>query len=186
MKRLFDIIITVIFFILFLIPMIFIVVAIKITSPGPLFFWSDRIGQRNLVFKMPKFRTMLIETPLIATHLMQSPEKYLSPVGKILRRSSLDEIPQLWCVFKGDMSLIGPRPALFNQYDLINLRKTYAIDQILPGITGWAQVNGRDLNSFERKVSLDFYYLKNRSIFLDIKIIIKTFIVIFFRKDIKH
>jgi len=166
--------------------MILIFVLIRLTSKGPAIYWSDRVGKNNSVFKMPKFRSMLIQTPTVATHLLNEPVSYLSPIGGFLRRSSLDELPQLLSVLKGDMSFVGPRPALYNQYDLIELRTKNGIDSLLPGITGWAQVNGRDKLSIPDKVLLEVEYLKNRSILFDMKILWMTLLKVFKRDGINH
>ena len=144
MKRFFDIVIGLLLFILLFIPILFLAITIKVTSKGSVLYWSERVGKENVNFMMPKFRTMRVNTPQLATHLMYDPDKYLSPIGGFLRRSSLDEIPQLWSILKGDMSFVGPRPALFNQNDLVSLRTEKGVDQLVPGLTGWAQVNGRD------------------------------------------
>ena len=185
-KRFFDLIIVIIALLIFSVPMFFLALVVFFSSKGPIFFWSDRIGLMGKTFKMPKFRTMLTDTPTIATHLLENPDAYLSPVGGLLRRSSLDELPQLWSVLKGDMSFIGPRPALFNQKDLIKLRNEHGVDKLLPGITGWAQINGRDELSIPDKVKLDKEYLKNQSFWLDIKILWKTFLKVIQRDDVSH
>ena len=185
-KRFFDLIIVIIALLIFLVPMFFLSLVVFFSSKGPIFFWSDRIGLMGKTFKMPKFRTMLTDTPTIATHLLENPDACLSPVGSLLRRSSLDELPQLWSVLKGDMSFVGPRPALFNQKDLIKLRNEHGVDKLLPGITGWAQVNGRDELSIPDKVKLDKEYLKNQSFWLDIKILWKTFLKVIQRDDVSH
>ncbi len=161
MKRIFDIVLASMFFILFFFPMLIIALLVKTTSKGTVLYWSDRVGKNNVIFKMPKFRTMRIETPAVATHLMKNPDAYLTPIGSFLRKFSLDELPQLYSVLKGDMSFVGPRPALFNQYDLIELRTKKGIHNITPGLTGWAQINGRDELPIPVKVDSDYYYLKN-------------------------
>ena len=171
LKRVFDLTVLPFLFLFLMIPFVLISFLIKITSNGPVFYWSDRIGRYNQIFSMPKFRTMHVETPSLATHLIDNPEAYLTPVGSFLRKSSLDELPQLWSILKGDMSFVGPRPALFNQYDLIALRNQYGIDKIVPGLTGWAQVNGRDELSIPEKVKFDKEYLMKRSFLFDIKIL---------------
>jgi O-antigen biosynthesis protein WbqP len=186
MKRFFDLIAALFLLTILFLPLVALALAVKITSKGPAIFWSDRVGLRGAVFKMPKFRSMLISTPVTATHLVPNPEKYLTPIGGFLRKTSLDELPQLYSILKGDMSLVGPRPALFNQYDLIKLRKEKKIDQLIPGITGWAQVNGRDDLTIEDKVSLDEAYLKSKSFFLDIKILFITFLKVIKSDGIKH
>ena len=175
MKKIFDFFLGLISLVLFLIPMFFIVIAIRLSSKGSSIYWSDRIGKNNKIFKMPKFRTMRIETPTVATNLLNNPESHLSPIGGFLRASSLDELPQIFMVLKGHMSFVGPRPALYNQYDLIALRKEKGVDKLRPGITGWAQVNGRDELSISDKVSLDVEYLNRQSFWFDIKILWMTF-----------
>ena len=158
----------------------------KLTSKGPALHWSDRVGINNTIFKMPKFRTMLIETPPVATHLLENPYKYLTPIGPLLRRFSLDEFPQLWSVLKGDMSFVGPRPALYNQDDLIELRTTKGIHKLVPGITGWAQVNGRDNISIPLKVEYDEYYMNHKSFLLNLKILYMTFLKVIRAEGVKH
>tara|TARA_X000000368_G_scaffold251413_1_gene198665 strand:- start:1057 stop:1617 length:561 start_codon:yes stop_codon:yes gene_type:complete len=186
MKRIIDLLLVFVFFSILVLPMILIFVLIRLTSKGPAIYWSDRVGKNNSVFKMPKFRSMLIQTPTVATHLLNEPDSYLSPIGGFLRRSSLDELPQLLSVLKGDMSFVGPRPALYNQYDLIELRTKNGINSLLPGITGWAQVNGRDKLSIPDKVLLEVEYLKNRSILFDMKILWMTLLKVFKRDGINH
>lgn len=160
--------------IVLLVPMLIIACVIRLSSKGSVLFWQDRIGRDNRVFKMPKFRTMRIDTPAIATHLLDNPDSYLIPLGGLLRKFSLDELPQLWSVLLGDMSLVGPRPALYNQYDLIERRTARGVHMLVPGITGWAQVNGRDSIPISAKVEYDEYYFKNQSFSLDIKILLMT------------
>jgi len=174
MKRIFDLLISLCLIPFLLIPTLAVIVLIRLTSKGPAFYWSDRVGVGNRIFKMPKFRTMRIDTPEVATHLMKNPTEYLTPFGAFLRKSSLDELPQIWSVLKGDMSFVGPRPALFNQDDLIELRTRKGVHELVPGITGWAQVNGRDDIPIRLKVEYDEYYLKNKSFFFDFKIILRT------------
>jgi O-antigen biosynthesis protein WbqP len=186
MKRLFDIFISLGLIPVLMLPVVVIAALIKITSKGPVLYWSDRMGLNNKIFRMPKFRTMHVDTPPVATHLLENPEKYLTPIGPFLRKLSLDEFPQLWSVLKGDMSFVGPRPALFNQYDLIELRTHKGIHDIVPGITGWAQVNGRDDLPIPLKVEYDYYYLKNKSLMLDVKILFMTIRKVLQRKGIKH
>ena len=186
MKRIFDLFSSVVLFSLLGIPMLLITIAIRLTSKGRVFYWSDRVGKNNDIFKMPKFRSMLIDTPTVATHLLDNPDSYLSPIGGFLRRSSLDEIPQLFSVLKGDMSFVGPRPALFNQEDLIALRTEKGVDKLLPGITGWAQVNGRDELSIPDKVALDVEYLNRQSFWLDVKILWMTFLKVMNRDGVSH
>ena len=168
------------------IPMIIIAVLIKLTSPGPVLYWSDRIGKDNVIFRMPKFRTMKTDTPVVATHLLTSPQQYVTPVGRFLRKYSLDEMPQLFSVLKGDMSFVGPRPALFNQYDLMSMRTERGIHRLVPGITGWAQINGRDDLPIPQKVTLDQYYLDHRSFLFDLKTIYLTVFNVLAGKGIQH
>ena len=186
MKRVFDLFAGVILLSSLVIIMLFITIAIRRTSKGSTFYWSDRVGKNNKIFKMPKFRSMLIGTPAVATHLLNDPDAYLSPIGGFLRRSSLDELPQLFSVLKGDMSFVGPRPALFNQEDLITLRTEKGVDKLLPGITGWAQVNGRDELSIPDKVALDVEYLNRQSFWFDVKILWMTFLKVVKRDGVSH
>jgi O-antigen biosynthesis protein WbqP len=186
MKRIFDFLLVIIVINFFLIPIILIAIAVRVTSKGNILYWSDRVGKDNKIFKMPKFRTMLINTPDVATHLLKNPDVYLTPIGKFLRQSSLDELPQLLSVLRGDMSFVGPRPALFNQDDLIALRNKNNVDILLPGITGWAQVNGRDELSIPDKVTLDVEYLNQQSFRFDIKILWMTFIKVLRRDGVNH
>ena len=186
MKRTFDI-----FFVLLLIPFLFLpililILLVRATSAGPVFYWSSRVGRNNCIFKMPKFRSMRIGTPAVATHLLKDPGAYLTPIGSFLRRSSLDELPQLWSILVGDMSFIGPRPALFNQDDLIALRTAQGVHELLPGLTGWAQVNGRDELPIPEKVELDVEYLQRRSIRFDIYILWLTFVKVLRRDGVSH
>lgn len=159
---------------------------VRLTSPGPILYWSDRVGKNNNIFKMPKFRTMRIDTPAVATHLLGDPDRWLTPVGGFLRKSSLDELPQLYSILKGDMSFVGPRPALFNQADLIALRTEKGVNRLTPGLTGWAQINGRDELPIPVKVEYDVYYLENRSFFFDLKIMILTAIKVLRRDGVSH
>ena len=186
MKRAFDLFAGVILLLSLVIILLFIAIAIRRTSKGSVLYWSDRIGKNNKIFKMPKFRSMLIDTPAVATHLLDNPGAYLSPIGGSLRRSSLDELPQLFSVLKGDMSFVGPRPALFNQDDLITLRTEKGVDKLLPGITGWAQVNGRDELSIPDKVALDVEYLNRQSFWFDMKILWMTFLKVVKRDGVSH
>ena len=186
MKRIFDIAVSIIFFLVFLFPMLFIALAIILTSKGPIIYWSNRVGQNNHIFKMPKFRTMRLDTPDLPTHLMKNPIHYISPLGSFLRKYSLDELPQLISIFLGDMSFVGPRPALFNQDDLISLRKEKNLDILKPGLTGWAQINGRDNLSIKEKVSLDLEYMNNQSFLLDLKIFWLTFLKVVKSNNISH
>lgn len=186
MKRIFDIMLSLLSA-FFLIPIILMVIlVIKITSRGPVLYWSDRIGKNNIIFKMPKFRTMRFGTPAIPTHLMIDASQYLTPIGSFLRKTSLDEIPQLWSIIKGDMSFVGPRPALFNQDDLIALRTQLGVHTLVPGLTGWAQINGRDSLPISEKVVLDKEYVEKKSFIFDIYIFIRTFQKIFFEKNVSH
>ena len=186
MKLLFDIFLGFVLLVLLVIPILLIVIAVRFTSKGPVLYWSDRIGKKNAIFKMPKFRSMLIDTPVVATHLLDNPDSHLSPIGGFLRRTSLDELPQLISVLKGDMSFVGPRPALFNQDDLIMLRKEKGVDKILPGITGWAQINGRDTLSIPGKVALDVEYVQRQSFWFDMKILWMTFLKVIKRTGVSH
>jgi len=161
-------------------------VVVRLTSKGPALYWSDRVGRFNVIYRMPKFRSMLINTPALATHLMENPDYYLSPIGGLLRSASLDELPQLWSVLKGDMSFVGPRPALFNQQDLIEARTEAGIDQLRPGITGWAQVNGRDQLSIAEKVELDLMYSRKQSFWFDLKILVMTMVRVLKRSGVSH
>jgi len=186
MKRFFDLLLGVVTIVLLVAPMLLIVTAIRLTSKGPVLYWSDRIGKNNKIFKMPKFRSMLIGTPSVATHLLKNPDACLSPIGGFLRRSSLDELPQLFSVLKGSMSFVGPRPALFNQNDLIAMRTEKGVDKLLPGITGWAQVNGRDELSIPDKVVLDVEYLNRQSLWFDMRILWMTFLKVVKRDGVSH
>ena len=186
MKRTFDLFFSVMLFILLSISMLLVAIAIRLTSKGPSLYWSDRVGRNNKIFKMPKFRSMLTRTPAVATHLLDNPDAYLSPIGGFLRSTSLDELPQLFSVLKGDMSFVGPRPALYNQDDLITLRTEKGVDKLLPGITGWAQVNGRDELSIPDKVELDVEYLNRKSFWFDIKILWMTFLKVIKRDGVSH
>jgi len=186
MKQIFDLLLGIAVFLLLVIPMLLISISVRISSKGPILYWSDRIGKDNKTFKMPKYRSMLLGTPAVATHLLNNPDSCLSPVGGFLRRSSLDELPQLFSVLKGDMSFVGPRPALYNQDDLITLRTEKGVDKLLPGITGWAQVNGRDELSIPDKVALDVEYLNRQSFWFDIKILWMTFLKVIKRDGVNH
>ena len=186
MKRIFDLLIVFVAMFVLSAPMLVIALLVKLTSPGPVLYWSDRVGINNTIFRMPKFRTMRINTPAVATHLMKNPDVYLTLIGSFLRRFSLDELPQLYSVLKGDISFVGPRPALFNQDDLIELRTGKGIHKLIPGITGWAQVNGRDELPIPVKVEFDEYYLKNRSFLFDMKILWMTFFNVISSKGITH
>jgi O-antigen biosynthesis protein WbqP len=186
MKRIFDFFLATVVLFLLIIPIMFIFIAVWLSSKGPALHWSDRIGKNNKIFKMPKFRSMLIDAPAVATHLLDNPDTYLSPIGGFLRSTSLDEIPQLFSVLKGDMSFVGPRPALYNQDDLITLRTKKGVDNLLPGITGWAQVNGRDELSIPDKVAFDLEYLKHQSLWFDMKILWITLLKVVKRVGVSH
>ena len=186
MKRIFDLFASVILLLSLVIIMLLIAIAIRLTSNGPSLYWSDRVGKNNKIFKMPKFRSMLTDTPAVATHLLDNPDAYLSPIGGFLRSSSLDELPQLFSVLKGDMSFVGPRPALFNQDNLISFRREKGIDRLLPGITGWAQVNGRDILSITDKIDLDEVYMQRQSFWFDMKILWMTFLKVVKRDGVSH
>ena len=186
MKRALDLILAIFIFLVLLIPLLLTAILVISDSKGPSLYWSDRIGKNNKIFKMPKFRSMLAGTPAVATHLLDNPDSYLSPIGSFLRSSSLDELPQLFSVLKGDMSFVGPRPALYNQDDLITLRTQKGVDKLLPGITGWAQVNGRDELSIPDKVTLDVEYLNRQSFWFDMKILWMTFLRVINRDGVSH
>jgi len=186
MKRLFDLILAFIATSLLLVPIVVVAVLVKLTSKGPSLYWSDRVGIHNTIFKMPKFRSMEVDTPAVATHLMVDPGSVLSPMGGFLRKSSLDEIPQLWCILRGEMSFVGPRPALFNQDDLIVLRTEKGVDQLVPGLTGWAQVNGRDELPITEKVALEVEYLNQQSFWLDMRILWLTVLKVVRRDGVSH
>ncbi len=185
-KRLFDLVLTLFVIFVLALPFLVIVILVRLTSSGPVLYWSKRVGRNNVIFEMPKFRTMRIGTPAVATHLLSDSEKYLTPVGSFLRKSSLDELPQLWSIFVGDMSFIGPRPALFNQDDLIALRRQYGVDRLTPGLTGWAQVNGRDELSIPIKVQYDSEYLYKQSFWFDMRILGLTFLKVVRRDGVSH
>jgi O-antigen biosynthesis protein WbqP len=186
MKRTFDLLLSLLLLLVFSLPLLVVALMVKFTSTGPILYWSDRVGRNNTVFRMPKFRTMLVETPVVATHLLNDPNRYLAPVGSFLRKSSLDELPQLWSIFVGDMSFVGPRPALFNQDDLITLRTEYGVDRLLPGLTGWAQINGRDELPTIEKAKLDAEYVTRQSFEFDLKIIFLTFLKVVRQDGITH
>ena len=185
-KRIFDLLLCMIAAIILAIPFLLLWLVVRFTSKGPALYWSERVGQHNTRFMMPKFRSMRIGTPAVATHLLKDPDQFLTPVGSFLRQSSLDELPQLWSIIRGDMSFVGPRPALFNQDDLVALRTQHGVDQLVPGLTGWAQVNGRDELPIPEKVKLDVDYLHQQSFALDLKIILMTFLKVLRRDGIKH
>ena len=186
MKRLFDLVVALVAAVFLALPIVMTALAVRLTSPGPALYWSDRVGRHNRIFKMPKFRSMRIDTPAVATHLLQKPEQWLTPIGSFLRKSSLDELPQLWSILKGDMSFVGPRPALFNQDDLVALRTEKGVHELLPGLTGWAQVNGRDELPVPQKVQLDVEYLERQSLLFDMKILWMTALKVLARDGVSH
>ena len=186
MKRVFDILLGCLAGLVLVIPVLLVAVAVRLTSKGPALYWSDRVGRNNTIFKMPKFRSMLVGTPAVATHLLDKPQAHLTLMGSFLRKSSLDELPQLWSILRGEMSFVGPRPALFNQHDLIGLRTQAGVDKLLPGLTGWAQVNGRDELSIADKVALDVEYLQKKSLAFDVKIMILTVFRVLSRDNVTH
>lgn len=186
MKRIFDILLAAGFLSILFLPLVIVAIVIKLSSPGPALYWSDRMGRYNKLFKMPKFRTMHQNAPTVATHLLATPERYMTGIGGFLRKTSLDELPQLWSILIGDMSIVGPRPALFNQHDLIQLRTEQGVHLLAPGLTGWAQINGRDTLSIKEKVKFDAEYAKKKSFIFDLKIIVWTFSRVIERDGIKH
>jgi O-antigen biosynthesis protein WbqP len=186
MKRFFDLTIGALALIILWVPIMLVAIAVRLTSNGPALYWSDRVGRNNVIFKMPKFRSMRVGTPAVATHLLADPKAHLTPVGSFLRKSSLDELPQLWSILVGDMSFVGPRPALFNQDDLIALRTEQGVHQLVPGLTGWAQVNGRDDLPIPQKVALDVEYLQKQSLWFDIRILWMTFVKVVRRDGVSH
>ena len=186
MKRAVDLFLALVAALILIIPIGIVALCVRLTSPGPALYWSNRVGLRNKIFRMPKFRSMRIDTPTVATHLLDDPARYLTPIGGFLRKSSLDELPQLWCILKGDMSFVGPRPALYNQDDLIALRTAEGVDALLPGLTGWAQVNGRDELPIPEKVKFDVDYLQRRSFFMDMRILVMTVGKVLGSKGITH
>ncbi|WP_394777684.1 sugar transferase [Undibacterium sp.] len=186
MKRSFDLLLALVAACLLIVPVIVVAVCVKLTSAGPAVYWSDRVGRYNKIFRMPKFRTMRTDTPAVATHLLGNPDQYLTPIGSVLRKTSLDELPQLWSILKGDMSFVGPRPALYNQHDLIGLRTEHGVHAIPPGLTGWAQINGRDELPIPDKVGLDAYYLQHQSFGLDLRILFLTFFKVLKRDGVTH
>jgi O-antigen biosynthesis protein WbqP len=186
MKKLFDLLIALVAGITLFIPITAVAILVKCTSNGPMLYWSDRVGLNNVIFKMPKFRSMKVDTPAVATHLLKDPKSLLTPIGSFLRKTSLDELPQLWCILKGEMSFVGPRPALFNQEDLIALRTKKSVHKLMPGITGWAQVNGRDELPIPQKVNLDAEYLQKRSLLFDVYILWLTLVKVTTRSGVSH
>ena len=186
MKKLFDLLLASVAGVILLMPLLLVSLLVRFTSKGPVLYWSKRVGRNNQTFWMPKFRSMQMGTPAVATHLLCYPDVYLTPVGSFLRKSSLDELPQLWSIIKGDMSFVGPRPALFNQHDLIELRTQAGVHRLLPGLTGWAQINGRDELPIADKVALDRIYFENKSLFFDLKIIVLTGMKVLRRDNVTH
>ena len=186
MKRLFDLVLALCAAVVLALPVAVVAVAVRLTSSGPALYWSDRVGCHNKIFKMPKFRSMRVGTPAVATHLLADPKAHLTPIGSYLRKSSLDELPQLWSILVGDMSFVGPRPALFNQHDLIALRTQHGVHELVPGLTGWAQVNGRDELPIPDKVKLDVEYLQRQSLWFDIRILWLTFVKVLRRDGVSH
>lgn len=186
MKRIFDLSLAVLAVLLLSPLLLALVIAVRLTSPGPAIYWSDRVGRNNRIFRMPKFRSMRTDTPAVATHLLADPAAWLTPIGSFLRRTSLDELPQLWSIVVGDMSFVGPRPALFNQDDLIALRTAQGVAELLPGLTGWAQINGRDELPIPEKVRLDVEYLQRRSLAFDLMIIWQTAMKVVRRDGVSH
>ena len=186
MKRLFDIALALVATLFLIIPIAVVAVFVRLTSKGAALYWSDRVGQNNTIFKMPKFRSMRVDTPAVATHLLSDPKSYLTPIGSFLRKSSMDELPQLWSILVGDMSFVGPRPALFNQNDLIQLRTDLGVHTLVPGLTGWAQVNGRDELAIPEKVALDVQYLQRQSLWFDIQILWLTFLKVVRKDGVSH
>jgi O-antigen biosynthesis protein WbqP len=186
MKRLFDLLLAIFAVLVLFVPVLLVALAVRLTSAGPAMYWSDRVGQYNNLFKMPKFRSMHVGTPAVATHLLADPDAWLTPIGSFLRKSSLDELPQLWSILVGDMSFVGPRPALFNQHDLIELRTQLGVHKLVPGLTGWAQVNGRDELPIPQKVALDAKYLLQQGFWFDIKVLWLTFLKVVQRDGVSH
>lgn len=186
MKRIFDFVLSVAAMLLLVFPMLLVALAVRLTSTGSALYWSDRVGRDNAIFRMPKFRTMRTDTPSVATHLLDDPNRWLTPIGGFLRKTSLDELPQLFNILKGDMSFVGPRPALYNQDDLIALRTERGVHHLMPGLTGWAQINGRDELPIPVKVDYDTWYLHNSSTWLDIKILLLTFLKVMRSEGVQH
>jgi O-antigen biosynthesis protein WbqP len=186
MKRCLDFLLAAAALLLLAAPLALLAALVRFTSPGPVLYWSDRVGRNNAIFRMPKFRSMRLGTPALATHLLRDPDQYLTPIGSFLRKSSLDELPQLWSVLVGDMSLVGPRPALFNQDDLIELRTQHGVHALMPGLTGWAQINGRDELPIPEKVKLDVEYLQRRSLWFDLRILWMTLARVFRTDGVSH
>ena len=185
-KRLCDLLLVLGVAVVLGLPMLLVAVMVRLTSPGPALYWSDRVGRKNQIFQMPKFRSMRVGTPAVATHLLTNPVAHLTPIGSFLRKSSLDELPQLWSILVGDMSFVGPRPALFNQADLIEQRTALGVHRLVPGLTGWAQVNGRDELPIPQKVALDAYYAQHQSLALDLRVLWMTFLKVLRRDGVSH
>jgi O-antigen biosynthesis protein WbqP len=185
-KRCFDLLLALTAALVLIWPMLVVAIAVRLTSKGPALYWSDRVGKNNVIFKMPKFRSMRTDTPAVATHLLDKPEAWLTPIGSFIRKTSLDELPQLWCILKGDMSFVGPRPALFNQHDLIKLRTEQGVHRLVPGLTGWAQIHGRDELALVDKVRFDSQYLVLRSSWLDVRIIVRTLVQAVGAQGVSH
>ena len=186
MKRVFDICLGCLAALILFVPVLLVAIAVRLTSKGPALYWSDRVGRNNVIFKMPKFRSMRVGTPAVATHLLADARSHMTPIGSFLRKSSLDELPQLWSILAGDMSFVGPRPALFNQQDLIALRTEQGVHTLVPGLTGWAQVNGRDELPIPEKVKLDVTYLQRQSMWFDVRILWLTFVKVLRRDGVSH
>ena len=186
MKRLFDVVFSIVLLFILLLPIMLIAMVVKATSVGKILYWSDRVGKDNVIFKMPKFRSMMSDTPATATHLLHDPKSALTSIGDFLRKYSLDEFPQLWSILKGDMSFVGPRPALFNQDDLVKLRSNKGVDKVVPGLTGWAQINGRDELPIVEKVKMDAEYLERQSFMFDLKILWLTFLKVIKKDGVSH
>ncbi len=186
MKRALDLLLALVLLMALALPLLLTALAVRLTSPGPVLYWSDRVGRDNRLFRMPKFRSMRVDTPVVATHLLQDPARWLTPIGSLLRTSSLDELPQLWCILRGEMSFVGPRPALYNQHDLVRLRTEAGVHRLMPGLTGWAQVNGRDELPDATKVALDAWYLQHRSLALDLRILALTAWKVLRREGVAH
>jgi O-antigen biosynthesis protein WbqP len=185
-KRALDLVLALVALFGLALPILAVALAVKLTSPGPVLYWSERVGRRNRMFRMPKFRSMRVDTPVVATHLLESPERWLTPVGSFLRRTSLDELPQLWSILAGHMSIVGPRPALHNQHDLIELRTQRGVHELRPGLTGWAQINGRDEIPIPEKVAYDTWYLEHRSMVLDVRIMLLTAVKVLRKEGVAH
>jgi len=186
LKRFFDLLLALVAAVVLAIPVLLVALAVRLTSAGPALYWSDRVGRHNKIFRMPKFRSMRVGTPAVATHLLADAKSHLTPIGSFLRKSSLDELPQLWSILAGDMSFVGPRPALFNQHDLIALRTQHGVHELVPGLTGWAQVNGRDELPIPDKVKLDAAYLQRQSLAFDSRILWLTFVKVLRRDGVSH